>query len=141
MNVHFMSQTWEWATPKKLFDELNAEFRFTLNPCCTDENAKTPRHYTRQDDGLSQDWAGEIVFMNPPYGRVISKWMKKAFEAQTVVVCLIPCRTDTAWWHEYAMKADEIRFIRGRVHFNDSKSGAPFPSAIVIFGRRYGLQY
>jgi len=124
----------EWATPQKLFDELNKEFQFTLDPCSTDENAKCKRHFTISDDGLQQEWGG-VVFMNPPYGRVIGKWIKKAHDESqkgATVVCLIPSRTDTAYWHDYVMKG-QIRFIRGRLKFGDGNNPAPFPSAIVIF--------
>ena len=136
MNVHFMSNRHDWGTPDEIFDPLNNEFGFTLDPCATPENAKCEKFYTLDDDGLSHSWAGEVVFMNPPYGREIKKWIKKAYEESrhSVVVCLIPSRTDTAWWHDYCMKADEIRFLRGRVRFVGGSSSAPFPSAIVVLG-------
>jgi phage N-6-adenine-methyltransferase len=135
MSVHFSSATPEWATPQAFFDELNREFQFTLDPCCTDENRKCPRYYTAVVDGLTQSWADERVYMNPPYGRQISKWMAKAYaesRAGALVVCLVPARTDTSWWHDYA-KLGEVRFIRGRLKFGTSKVSAPFPSAVVIF--------
>lgn len=135
ISVHFMSNTPEWSTPQDLFDKLNCEFKFTLDPCATPENAKCDRYFTKLDDGLSKPWSNEIVFMNPPYGREISKWIKKAYQESlngATVVCLIPSRTDTSWWHDYCAKG-EIRFIRGRIKFGGSKNGAPFPSAIVIF--------
>lgn len=134
-SVHFSSVTNEWATPQALYDDLNAEFGFTLDPCATPENAKCPKFYTLADDGLIQDWGEEVVFMNPPYGRVIGDWLKKAYEESlkgATVVCLIPARTDTAYWHDYAMKG-EIRFLRGRVKFAGGEWNAPFPSALVIF--------
>ena len=136
--VHFSSKTGEWETPQALFDALDAEFHFTLDPCATPENAKCGRYFTKEIDGLAQSWAGETVFMNPPYGREIGKWVRKAFEEWrrgATVVCLLPSRTDTAWWHDYCMKATEIRFIRGRVKFVGGKYAAPFPSAIVIFAQ------
>ena len=129
------SKTSEWATPQDTFDELDREFHFTLDPCCTHENAKCDRHFTKEDDGLNQNWLNDTVFMNPPYGREISKWMRKSYlsrSSTTTIVCLVPARTDTAWWHDYAMKG-EIRFIRGRLKFGNAKNRAPFPSAIVIF--------
>jgi site-specific DNA-methyltransferase (adenine-specific) len=132
----FSSATDEWPTPQRTFDELNAEFSFDLDPCSTDENAKCYRHFTAEEDGLSQDWGTSRVFMNPPYGSAIGKWMRKAYQssrAGALVVCLVPSRTDTAWWHNYAMKASEIRYIRGRLKFGSAKNAAPFPSAIVIF--------
>ena len=131
----FSSRTDEWATPQALYDALNAEFGFDLDPCATPENAKCRRYFTRDDDGLAQMWAGR-VWMNPPYGREIGRWIEKAhMEAQrgSLVVCLIPARTDTAWWHNHVMQATEVRFIRGRVRFGGGKAGAPFPSAIVVF--------
>ena len=135
MSVHFSSVTPEWATPQYFFDELDAEFQFTLDPCCTTENHKCPRYFTAEVDGLLQPWSPERVFMNPPYGRTIGNWMRKAhFESQNgaLVVCLVPARTDTAWWHNYAMRG-EVRFLRGRLKFGGHKNSAPFPSAIVIF--------
>lgn len=128
------SKTPEWSTPQDLFDKLNAEFSFTLDPCSTHENHKCDRYYIAAEDGLAHNWAGERVFMNPPYGREIGKWMKKAFEEAraALVVCLVPARTDTAWWHDYAAKG-QVRFLRGRLRFGDGKGRAPFPSAIVIF--------
>ena len=136
MKVHYSSATNEWATPQNVFDELNEEFNFMLDPCATKENAKTDKFFTIEDDGLSQEWT-ETTFMNPPYGREIKKWVKKAYEESlkgTVVVCLIPARTDTSYWHEYIFeKACEIRFVKGRIKFGDSEQGAPFPSAVVVF--------
>lgn len=137
-NVHFLSLTPEWATPVNLFNELNQEFCFTLDPCATPENAKCARFYTAADNGLSKSWANEVVFMNPPYGRVIGDWVRKAYQEASengaVVVCLIPSRTDTKYWHKYCMKANEIRFLEGRVSFGAGVGPAPFPSCIVVFG-------
>lgn len=136
MNVHFSSETDLWSTPQELFNSLNSEWDFTLDPCCTFENKKCPRYFTKEVDGLRQSWHGERVFMNPPYGRTIGVWMRKAYEeslrGKTAVVCLVPARTDTAWWHDYAMKG-KITFLRGRLKFGEHKNSAPFPSAIVIF--------
>lgn len=134
MNVHFSSATDLWATPQKTFDELHAEFGFTLDPCSTHENAKCEKHYTKEYDGLAQNWAGERVFMNPPYGREIGAWVKKAATSGAeVCVCLLPARTDTRWFHEYIYGKAEIRFLRGRLKFGDAKNNAPFPSMVVIF--------
>jgi phage N-6-adenine-methyltransferase len=136
-NIHFKSESNEWGTPQELYDELNKEYGFTLDPCATSENAKCNKYYTKEDDGLSKDWSREIVFMNPPYGREISKWVKKASETKSaVVVCLIPSRTDTKYWHNYIFpKAHKIMFIKGRLKFSGHKNSAPFPSAIVVFDR------
>ena len=133
----FSSKTNEWGTPQKLFDELEREFQFTLDPCSTHENAKCEKHYTAGDNGLSQDWTGEVVFCNPPYGREIPKWVEKAATSQATTVMLIPARTDTAYFHDFIYGKAEIRFLRGRVRF-DREPGvqgdaAPFPSMIVVF--------
>lgn len=131
------SNTNEWATPIKTFQELDAEFHFSLDPCATHENHKCDKYYTIEEDGLQQDWGGQRVFCNPPYGRVIGDWVRKCYEesqkSDTVVVMLIPARTDTAYFHDYIYhKAKEIRFVRGRLHFNEA-GPAPFPSMIVVF--------
>lgn len=130
----FSSESEEWATPQDFFDNLNQEFHFTLDVCATSENAKVSNYYTKQDDSLSLEWTG-VCWMNPPYGKTIKQWVKKAWESArkgSTVVCLLPARTDTTWWHDYCMKG-EIRFIRGRLKFNGCKNAAPFPSAVVIF--------
>lgn len=134
----FSSKTPEWATPQHVFDELNKEFDFTLDPCSTHENAKCEYHFTKEEDGLSQNWGGQTVFCNPPYGRELPKWVKKCHdEGQNgaTVVMLIPARTDTRWFHEYIYHKAEIRFIKGRLKFGNSKSAAPFPSMLVIYGK------
>lgn len=133
----FSSATDNWATPQDFFDELNREFGFTLDPCADVDNAKCKKFFTREQDGLAQSWGGETVFCNPPYGREIGKWVKKAHEESrkpdTVVVMLIPARTDTAWFHDFIYKsAKEIRFIRGRLKFGGASAGAPFPSMVVV---------
>lgn len=129
------SKSDEWATPQWLFDELNEEFGFTLDPCSTQANAKCSRHFTLAEDGLKQDWSRDVVFMNPPYGRAVKSWMKKAYEESlkgATVVCLVAARPDPAWWHEYSSRG-EVRFLRRRVAFGDGVHPAPFPSAIVVF--------
>lgn len=134
--VHFSSKTDLWSTPKDFFNKLNDEFKFTLDPCATKENAKCEKFFTMEQDGLTQDWSGEIVFMNPPYGREIGKWVEKAANSRATVVCLLPARTDTRWWHDNIIGGGhktEVRFIRGRLKFGDSKNSAPFPSAVIIF--------
>lgn len=132
----FTSDSVEWATPQELFDRLNEEFHFTLDPCSTDENAKCRKHYTKEQDGLLQDWTGETVYCNPPYGREMVKWIRKCYEhfvGGGTAVMLIPARTDTKAFHEYIYEKAEIRFLRGRLHFNESKNNAPFPSMVVIY--------
>jgi phage N-6-adenine-methyltransferase len=142
ISVHFSSATDMWATPQATFDALSAEFGpFDLDVCATNENAKCPCYFTPEDDGLSKRWLGRC-WMNPPYGRQIGAWMRKAYEEGlqrgVIVVCLIPARTDTAWWHDYAMKG-YVRFLRGRLKFGNAKSSAPFPSAVVVFSRDVAL--
>jgi site-specific DNA-methyltransferase (adenine-specific) len=144
----FSSKSDEWETPQDLFDKLNKEFNFTLDPCATDDNHKCDKYYTIKDDGLSKDWSGEIVFVNPPYGRAIGKWVKKSYEEYlkgTTVVMLIPSRTDTRFFHDYIYNKAEIRFLKGRLKFvnrlfpswneegNYKLSPAPFPSMIVVY--------
>lgn len=126
-----------WETPQELFDELNQKYNFDVDVCALPKNAKCANYFTPEIDGLKQEWIG-TCWMNPPYGREIGKWMQKAYKsslAGATVVCLVPARTDTAWWHDYAMKG-KIEFIRGRLKFGNSKNSAPFPSAIVVFGKR-----
>ncbi len=130
------SNTAEWATPQSFFDELNAEFNFTLDPCASFENAKCKKFYTKEDNGLLQSWAGERVFCNPPYGKEINAWVKKCFDeskAGTLVVALLPSRTDTKYFHDYIYKRAEIRFIKGRLKFGEAKNAAPFPSMVVVW--------
>lgn len=134
--VLFSSNSNEWETPQELFDTLNDEFHFTLDPCSTKDNHKCKKFFTLEDDGLNQDWGGEIVFCNPPYGRDIIKWVKKCydhFKNNGVSVMLIPARTDTKFFHEYIYHIAEVRFIRGRLKFGNSKNSAPFPSMIVVY--------
>jgi phage N-6-adenine-methyltransferase len=140
MKVHFTSNTNEWFTPDYIYKPLNKRFNFTLDPCCTKESAKCKKFYTVADDGLSKDWGKNVVWVNPPYGREIGKWIKKCYESAidgATVVMLIPARTDTQAWYDYCSQAAEIIFIKGRVKFiNEGQAvpaPAPFPSAIVVF--------
>jgi len=144
------SKSDEWETPQELFDLLNNEFNFTLDPCSQEYNNKCEKHYTKTEDGLKQSWKNETVFCNPPYGRSIKQWVEKCWnehnENGTTIVMLIPSRTDTDWFHKYIMdKATEIRFVKGRLKFenrtfpswrpdgNFKISPAPFPTMIVIY--------
>lgn len=132
----FTSNTDMWATPQEFFDKLKNEFDFEVDVCAVPENAKCERYYSPDMDGLKQKWEG-TCWMNPPYGRIIGEWVKKAYESSldgATVVCLLPARTDTKWWHDYCMKG-EIRLVRGRLKFGGSANSAPFPSAVVIFGQ------
>lgn len=132
----FSSKTDLWGTPQDLFDELDAEFHFDLDVCALPENAKCERYYTPEQDGLVQEWAG-TCWCNPPYGRQTGKWVKKASECGTTVVMLIPARTDTKWFHDYIYGKEEVRFLRGRLHFVSAggavMDAAPFPSMVVVF--------
>ena len=135
----FSSKSNEWETPQDFYEQLNRSFSFTLDPCCSKTTAKCKNYFTAEDDGLKQDWEGHRVSMNPPYGRQISKWIEKAHnegnKVGTTVVCLIPARTDTKYWHKHCMKASEIYFVKGRLKFGgkDKNNSAPFPSAVVVF--------
>lgn len=138
----FTSNTCEWETPQDLFDKLNDTFHFDLDVCATPENAKCERYFTKEDDGLKQEWSGRC-WMNPPYGKEIADWMRKAYESINLggvelVCCLVPARTDTKWFHDYAMQG-EIHFIRGRLKFGNSQNSAPFPSMIVLFRKKVEL--
>jgi len=133
--VLFSSKSDEWETPQDLFDKLNREFEFDLDVCATKENTKCRNWYGEELDGLKQNWQGHIVFCNPPYSQ-ISDWVKKASEevnSDTKIIMLIPARVDTQWFHKYIYNKAEIRFIKGRLKFGDSKNSAPFPSMVVIF--------
>jgi phage N-6-adenine-methyltransferase len=126
------SATDQWATPQDFFDQQNAlHGPFDVDVCADATNAKCAVYFDKDADGLKQTWAGKC-WMNPPYGRDIGKWMKKAHESEATVVCLVPARTDTKWWHDYAMKG-EITFIKGRLKFGSAANSAPFPSAVVVF--------
>lgn len=132
----FSRQSDEWSTPKDFYNKIDAEFHFTLDPCATEENHKTETYFTIKDNGLSKSWGGYSVFCNPPYS-TINEWVRKAYEESfnpdTCVVLLIPARTDTKWFHDYILNRAEVRFIRGRLRFGESKNSAPFPSMLVIF--------
>ena len=133
----FSSRSEEYGTPIELYNQLNEEFHFTLDPCASKENAKCQKYFTKQEDGLKQSWDGERVFMNPPYGKNIKEWMIKASLSKALTVCLIHARTDTRWWWETVEKySKEIRFIKGRLKFVGGKYSSTFPSVIVIFDNR-----
>ena len=133
--VMFSSKTDLWETPQDFFEKLDREFGFELDVCALPENAKCSRYFSPMDDGLEQDWTG-VCWCNPPYGREIEKWVKKAYisaiEGATVVM-LLPARTDTRWFHDWIYGKTEIRFIRGRLKFGGAENGAPFPNMVVVF--------
>lgn len=143
--VMFSSLRQDWATPPEIFKILDNEFNFTLDPCCSELTKKCNKHYTIETDGLSKSWEGERVFVNPPFGREQAAWIKKCYEESlkpnTLVVMLIPARTDTLAFHQYIYPNAELRFIKGRLKFINPSSNvpkelwtaAPFPSMVVIF--------
>lgn len=133
------SKSNEWSTPQDFFDQLNQEFHFSLDPCATHENKKCSTYYTKEDDGLTKDWRGHTVFVNPPYGGHTREWLEKAYSESlngNIIVCLIVSSTDRSYWHDLIFPfASEIRFIRGRLKFGGVKSSAPFASAIIVFDK------
>lgn len=133
----YSSRSEEWSTPQEVFDQLDREFHFTLDAAASKENAKCSRYFDKETDGLKQSWAGETVWCNPPYGRQIGYWMRKAVNESrapgTTVVMLVPARTDTKWFHLCVYHRAELRFIRGRLKFGGAQNGAPFPSMLVIY--------
>ncbi len=128
----YSSKTDMWETPQWLFDELNEEFGFTVDVCATKDNAKCKRFFSPEEDGLKQEWTG-VCWCNPPYGKEIGKWVEKANKSSATVVMLVPARTDTKWFHEWVYHKAELRFVKGRVKFGDSKNPAPFPSMIPVY--------
>lgn len=141
MTLHralFSSAKTDWETPQELFALLQREFTLTLDVCATPTSRKCATYYTSEQDGLRQRWTGRC-WMNPPYGRGIGAWVVKARKESSqgaTVVSLLPARTDTAWWQDHVMKASEIRLLKGRLTFVGARAPAPFPSAVVIFGRK-----
>ena len=134
-DLMFSSKTDMWATPQDFWDALDREFHFSCDVCATAENAKCATFYTLEQDGLAQNWEG-VCWCNPPYGRTIGSWVQKAYESSlhgTIVVMLLPARTDTKWFHDFILGKAEIRFVRGRLKFGGSENSAPFPSMVVIF--------
>ena len=133
-DVMFSSKTDLWETPQDFFDDLDWEFHFDLDVCALPKNAKCVRYYTPEEDGLAQPWEG-TCWLNPPYGREIGRWVKKAADSATggaTVVMLLPARTDTRWFHDYIYGKAEIRFVKGRLKFGGAKNSAPFPSMVVF---------
>lgn len=140
MTIHtalYSSRTDEWPTPRAFYEALNAEFHFTLDPCASAANAKCRCYFTARENGLLQNWGRHRVFCNPPYGRIMPRWAQKCFEASrggATVVLLAHSRTDTRWFQDWVYgKANEIRFVRGRLKFGDGRQSAPFPSLVAIY--------
>jgi len=137
-SVHFSSDSVEWSTPQELFDHYNKIYQFDLDVCASDQNHKVDNYYTKADNGLEMPWRG-VCWMNPPYGREISKWIEKAYmsyKSGSIVVALLPARTDTKYFHSYVYHEAKIEFLKGRVKFirDDGKTGAaPFPSMVVVW--------
>lgn len=130
------SRSSDWSTPLAFFLGIDSEFHFDLDVAASETNAKCDRWFSIEEDGLSQDWAPSVCWMNPPYGSTIARWVEKASHEATLgatVVGLLPARTDTEWWHRHVIPAAEIRFIRGRLRFGGQRKDAPFPSAIVVW--------
>lgn len=137
-NVHYMSTNYEWETPDKVFLPLKEEFGIEFDVCASNSNRKTKKYFDKQINGLQKEWsqAGRVVWMNPPYGNEITKWVRKAHEETkhgVTTVALLPARTDTSWFHTYIKDRHEVRFLKGRIKFKEAKSSAPFPSMIVVF--------
>lgn len=134
--VLFSSNCDNWSTPDTLFQDLDQEFNFNLDVCADITNHKCVNYFDIKSNGLSKSWRGYRVFCNPPYSN-IKEWVKKCYfenKYHDVFICLlIPSRTDTSYFHDYIYHNAELRFIRGRLHFNNSKSSAPFPSMLCIF--------
>jgi len=133
-----MSNNYEWETPEAIFKPLEKEFGITFDVCASHSNRKTQRFFDKQANGLIQEWGTKekVVWMNPPFGNEIGKWVKKAHEETkkgVTTIALLPARTDTSWFHNYIIDKQEIRFLKGRIKFKEAKSSAPFPSMVVIF--------
>lgn len=126
-------QTFEWPTPQAFFDDLDREFGFTLDAAASDDNAKVSKYFTIEDDGLSQDWTGEVVWCNPPYGDQIKHWVYKAATSDCTTVMLVPARVDTKWFHDVVLDRAEVRFVRGRIKFEGAQWTAPFPCMVLVF--------
>ncbi len=142
----FSSKKDDWETPQSFFDELDAKYKFNWDLASSDANAKCVNHFTVGDNSLSQDWSvleGNL-WLNPPYGRDLKHWVKKAYESSInrdgALVMLIPSRTDTSYWHDYIFDKAEIKFIRGRLKFESggvASQPAPFPSALITYGKTF----
>jgi phage N-6-adenine-methyltransferase len=139
----FTSDSGEWETPSVFYDQLDEIFDFTLDVCASEHNKKEDNYFSKETDGLSQSWGAHRCFMNPPYGNDIKLWVEKARKEgakEALVVCLLPARTDTKWFHDNIPDALAVKFIKGRLKFKnggETESSAPFPSMVVVFGKKY----
>jgi phage N-6-adenine-methyltransferase len=141
----FESAKQDWTTPREMFAYLDKEFRFDLDLAASAKNTLCSRYFDKAADALQQDWKG-ICWLNPPYGEKsgkLSDWVKKAHAESakwgSTIVMLIPARTNTRWWHQYCMDADELRFLQGRPKFGDAIHGLPQPLALIIFRPHRGI--
>ena len=136
-HILYRSDKSEWETPQELFNKLDAVYHFETDVCALPENAKCKRFFTPEQDGLKQEWTGSC-WCNPPYGRNVWKWVKKAYESDALTVMLFPVRTGTKWFHDYIYNHPgvSIEFLRGRLKFSGVKGEAPFPSMLIIFNRK-----
>lgn len=139
----FTSKSEMWETPQMFFNELNKKYHFTTDVCAIAENAKCKHFYSPEDNGLIQEWSG-TCYMNPPYGKQIKHWVRKAYEEailnkRCIVVALLPARTDTQWFHAhiYQKSGVSVSFLKGRLKFSGSKNSAPFPSMVVVFNHNF----
>ena len=132
----FKSKSHEYETPDSIFEPLNYEFQFTLDVAANSLNTKCVRFFSVDCDGLSQGWGNNICWMNPPFGRQMKKWVEKAYKSYlngATVVCLLPVRSNTVWWHQYCMRSTEIRLIKGEVKFKGNENGLWLPLCIIVF--------
>lgn len=133
-----------WGTPKEIFNPIDKEFGFTLDVCAIEANSKCSKFFSPEQNGLNQSWSNEVCWCNPPYGKEVVRWCKKALSESyngATTVLLIPCKTNTNWWHDYVIPYAEVRFIRGRIAFlypdgTQSKQQLPWPLAFVIYKPR-----
>lgn len=133
-----------YTTPRYVFEPLHRELGFTVDVCALPENARLPRHFTPEIDGLSQNWSGEVCWMNPPWGRgLIDRWLSKALHSKATVAALVPTRTSSPWFHDYVMKAAEVRFIRHKISFVNTLTNEKYQPflgcAVAIF--RGGIEH
>ena len=133
----FTSLKDSWETPDALYDTLDEEFHFCCDVCANPDNARHPCFFSKDNSCLEAQWPRGCCWMNPPYGRDIGTFLQKAVTESkkgSTVVCLLPSRTDTVWWHTYVKDvASEVRFIKGRLRFKGARYAAPFPSVIVVY--------
>jgi len=141
-----VTQKDKWETPGHIYNKLNQEFNFTLDPCCEPNTAKCAKYYTMEDDGLSKSWEGETVFVNPPYSAGnIDRWTRKCYEESlkpnTIVVALIPVSTSAKWWHSYVLNKGQLRYVERRIQFEGAAQSAPFSNVIIVYGESGSISF